>query len=381
MYKEFVEFTRGLYQTKEFIPLHAPVFSGNEKKYLNECIDSTFVSSAGQFVNDFENKLAEYTGAKYAVVTSNGTSALHLSLVMADVNPKDIVITQALSFIATSNAIAYTKADSVFIDVDADSMSLSPTALKQFLEKSCSVKNKQCILNETGQVIKACVPMHTFGFTGRIQEIKLICEEYHIALIEDAAESIGSYYKNVHTGLFGICGTLSFNGNKTITSGGGGAIITNNEEWAKKAKHLSTQAKVPHEWEFKHDHVGYNYRMPNVNAALALAQLEQLNTFLQQKKTVHAKYAEFFSNHKDCVLVEAIDHTTANYWLNTVLLKDRNKRDEFLRFTNDNKVMTRPTWTLMHKLPMFNSSKHDGLKNSIELEDRIVNIPSSAIAL
>lgn len=380
MFKEFVDLVKNIYGTTDPIPLHAPVFSGNEKKYLNACIDSTFVSSVGEFVNEVEKQLASYTGAKYAVVTSNGTSALHVSLLLAKVKPKDLVITQALSFIATSNTIAYTGAEPVFVDVDADTMGMSPKALRKFLDVNTKVVNNECIYLKTGQRISACVPMHTFGFVCRIREVKSICEEFKIALIEDAAESIGSYANDIHTGLYGMLGVLSFNGNKIITSGGGGAIITDNEAVAKHAKHLTTQAKVAHPWEFNHDEIGYNYRMPNINAALALAQLESLPKYLEQKKAVTAKYKTFFSSYSDVKLVEPITGTIANNWLNTILLEDRASRDEFLKFTNENGVMTRPVWTLMNKLPMFSSCINDGLKNSIDLENRVVNIPSSAFA-
>jgi len=379
MYREFVDLVKSIYGTTSFVPLHAPVFSGNEKKYLINCIDSTFVSSVGEYVNEFERQLAIYTGAKYAVVTSNGTSALHVSLVLAGVKTNDLVITQALSFIATCNAISYTGANPVFVDVDLDTMGMSPKALRKFLEVNTKVINNECIYLKTGQRISACVPMHTFGFVCRINEIKNICEEYKICLIEDAAESIGSYAHDIHTGLFGSLGTLSFNGNKTITSGGGGAIITNDELLAKHAKHLTTQAKVPHAWEFNHDEIGYNYRMPNINAALALAQLEDLPKYLDQKNKIANTYKTFFDSYEDVDFIEPIAGTKANFWLNTVLLADRVKRDEFLTFTNENGVMTRPAWTLMQKLPMFKSCIHDELKNSIELENRIVNIPSSAI--
>lgn len=379
MYKEFVDLVRNIYGTTNPIPLHAPVFTGNEKKYLNECIDSTFVSSVGEFVNEFEKQLSVYTGAKFAVVTSNGTSALHVSLVLAGVKTNDLVITQALSFIATSNAISYTGAHPVFVDIDNDTLGMSPKYLRKFLEVNTKNVNGQCIYLKTGQRVSACVPMHTFGFVCRIKEIKNICDEFNIFLIEDAAESIGSYANDVHTGLFGAMGILSFNGNKTITSGGGGAIITNDEVLAKQAKHLTTQAKVAHAWEFKHDEIGYNYRMPNINAAIALAQLESLPIYLEQKKNVNEKYKNFFSSYSDVKLVEPISGTTTNNWLNTILLEDSINRDEFLKFTNENGIMTRPVWTLMNKLTMYKNCINDGLKNSFELEDRIVNIPSSAL--
>jgi perosamine synthetase len=380
MFSEFVELVHEIYGTSGPVPLHAPVFRGNEKKYLENCIDSTFVSSVGEFVNAFEKELAKFTGANYAVVTSNGTSALHVSLLLAGVKPGDIVITQALSFIATSNAIIYANAQPVFVDVDLDSMGLSPKAFRKFLEVNTKMIEGKCTFLKTGQRIAACVPMHTFGMVCRIKEIKNVCDEFGIVLVEDAAESIGSYWHETHTGLFGQTGVLSFNGNKTITSGGGGALITNDEEIARHARHLTTQAKVPHAWEFNHDEVGYNYRMPNLNAALALAQLEMLPVYLKEKKEVFSMYREFFAEWGNTTLVEPLHGTTSNHWLNAVLLEDRVTRDEFLEYTNENKIMTRPAWTLMHKLPMFSHCVHDALKNSIELENRIVNIPSSAYA-
>ena len=281
MFNEFIEFVKGVYGTKKNIPLHEPKFIGNEKKYLNQCIDTTFVSSVGKFVDQFEEKIAKYTGAKYAIATTNGTSALHVSLILAGVEEDNEVITQPLNFIASCNAISYCNAEPIFIDVDRDTMGLSPSALKSFLDKNTSVKNKQCINNKTSKVIKACLPMHSYGHPCRIDKIKEICDEYYIFLIEDAAESVGSFYKTKHTGTFGDLGAMSFNGNKIITAGGGGCIITNNKVLAKKAKHLTTTAKVSHKWDFNHDMIGYNYRMPNINAALLIAQLEKLNDFAQ----------------------------------------------------------------------------------------------------
>ena len=280
MYKEVIAFIQKTYQTTDFIPLHEPKFIGNEKKYLNECIDSTFVSSVGRFVDEFEEKISNYTGVKYAIATSNGTSALHISLLLANVEQNDEVITQPLTFVATCNAISYCGAQPVFIDVDRDTMGLSPSALRYFLENNTTIKNNKCINNVTGKRIGACIPVHTFGHPCRIDEIKDICNQYNIFLIEDAAESVGSFYKDKHTGTFGQVGVMSFNGNKIITAGGGGCIITDDEALAKKAKYLTTTAKVPHKWNFNHDIVGYNYRMPNLNAALLVAQLENLDNFI-----------------------------------------------------------------------------------------------------
>jgi len=371
-----INFIKSIYNKNKFIPLHEPRFLGNEKKYLNECIDSTFVSSVGKFVDEFENRIANYTGSKYAIATCNGTSALHTSLLLANVNKNDEVITQPLTFVATCNAISYCGAKVIFIDVDKDTMGLSPTELKFFLENNTKVKNKQCINNKTGKVIKACVPMHSYGHPCRIDEIKKICDDYYIFLIEDAAESIGSTYKGKHTGTFGQLGAISFNGNKIITGGGGGCIITNDKVLAEKAKYLTTTAKVPHKWDFNHDMVGYNYRMPNLNAALLVAQLENLNNFINNKRELANYYETFFSN-TDYFFFKEPSNSKSNYWLNVILLKNRKQRDEFLDFTNKNGVMTRPTWRLMNELEMFKDCEGVDLKNAKYLEERVVNIPSS----
>ena len=376
MFEDVINFIQSTYQSKDFIPLHEPKFIGNEKKYLNECIDSTFVSSVGKFVDEFEEKIAKYTGARYAVATSNGTSALHIALLLANVTRNDEVITQPLTFVATCNAISYCGANPVFIDVDKDTMGMSPSALQKFLENNTSIKNQQCINNKTGKVIKACVPMHTFGHPCRIDEINDICDKYYISLIEDAAESLGSLYKDKHTGTFGQMGVMSFNGNKIITAGGGGCIITNNEVLAKKAKHLTTTAKITHKWEYTHNMVGYNYRMPNLNAALLVAQLENLESFLLNKRELAMMYKDFFSD-KACHFVEESLHSKSNYWLNTIILKDKEQRDLFLEEANSKGVMIRPVWTLMNKLTMFKHSQCYGLTNVEWLEERVVNIPSS----
>jgi len=378
MFNNIIEFIQDTYSTKDFIPLHEPRFVGNEKKYLNECIDSTFVSSVGKYVGELEENIASYTGAKYAIATSNGTSALHISLLLANVGQSDEVITQPLTFIATCNAISYCGAQPIFIDVDNDTMGLSPSSLKYFFENNTTVKNNQCINNKTSKVIKACMPMHTFGHPCRIDEIKEICDRHHVFLIEDAAESFGSIYKGKHTGTFGQIGAFSFNGNKVITSGGGGCIVTNDKILAKKAKHLTTTAKVPHKWDFIHDMVGYNYRMPNLNAALAVAQLENLDDFINSKRKLASSYKEFFSTQEPTFFKEP-EQSKSNYWLNTILLKDKDQRNKFLEETNSCGVMTRPIWTLMNKLPMFEHAQCDNLVNSKWLNDRVVNIPSSVV--
>lgn len=377
MYKEIISFIKDLYGNQDFTPLSVPRFPGNEKKYLDECIDTTFVSSVGKFVDRFENDMAAYVGAKKAVVCVSGTNALHMSLMLAGVERDDEVLTQALTFIATCNALSYIGAYPVFIDVDRSTMGLSPDALKNWLAKNAEIRNGQCWNRHSGRRIKACVPMHTFGCPVRIEEIVTICEEYHIELVEDAAESIGSKYKGRHTGTFGKVGAISFNGNKTITTGGGGMMFFNDIELGNCAKHITTQAKVPHRWEFKHDHIGYNYRMPNINAALGCAQLENLDRFIEDKRATAAAYAGFFRNVDGIGFFVEPENCFSNYWLNSVILKDRDAQLEFLQETNDNGVMTRPIWELMNRLPMFENCENDGLENSIWLADRVVNIPSS----
>lgn len=376
MYEKIVTFIQDTFATKNFIPLHEPRFIGNEKKYLNECIDSTFVSSVGAYVDRFEKEFALYVGSKYAIATVNGTAALHVSLALMDVRESDEVITQPLTFIATCNAITYCGAKPIFVDVDKETLGLSPEALSRFLDENAQIKNDQCFNKTTGKVIKACVPMHTFGHPCKIDEIKAICDTWHISLIEDAAESLGSYYKDQHTGTFGTVGAFSFNGNKIITSGGGGVIVTDDEVLAKRAKHITTTAKVPHKWEFVHDEIGFNYRLPNLNAALLVAQLEQVNYFLENKRALAKIYEDFFES-LDVQFIKEPKDSKANYWLNAIMLENKEQRDVFLKYTNVNGVMTRPIWTLMNRLEMFKACQCGDLFNAIYLEERIVNIPSS----
>lgn len=378
LFEEITNYIREVFNSPAgFIPLHEPRFTGNEKKYLEECIDSTFVSSVGKFVDKFEDVMAGYTGAGKAVVCVNGTSALHLALVICDVKQCDEIITQPLTFIATANAISYTGAIPVFVDVDLDTMGLSPLSLKLFLEEFAEIReNGFCFNKKTGNRIKACVPVHMYGHPCKIDEIADICSRYNISLIEDAAESVGSKYKNKHTGIFGKTGVLSFNGNKIITTGGGGMILTNDEVLGKHAKHLSTQAKLPHAWEFNHDFTGYNYRMPNLNAALGIAQMENLDSFILKKRELAMIYKSFFAEKEIGFFTEP-ENAFSNYWLNVILMNDRNERDAFLKYTNSTGVMTRPAWTLMNKLPMFSNALTFEIKNAEWLEERIVNIPSS----
>lgn len=376
-YKTTIDFIKSVYGNKDFIPLSVPVFAGNEKKYLEECVDTTFVSSVGKFVDRFEEEMARYTGAKKAVVCVSGTNALHMSLMLVGVERDDEVLTQALTFIATCNALSYIGAYPVFIDVDRSTMGLSPNAVKEWLVKNAELRNGQCYNRNSGRRVKACVPMHTFGHPVRIDEIAAICAEYHIELVEDAAESIGSKFKGQHTGTFGKVGAISFNGNKTITTGGGGMMLFQDEELGKLAKHVTTQAKIPHRWEFRHDHIGYNYRMPNINAALGCAQLENLDRYIESKRQVAAEYEAYFKNVEGMEFFTEPENSFSNYWLNAVMLPDKEHQLQFLEETNDNGVMTRPIWELMTRLPMFENCENDGLVNTMWFADRVVNIPSS----
>ena len=376
-FKRVTDFIHDLYRAQDFVPLAVPVFIGNEKKYLNECIDTTFVSSVGKFVDRFEEDTAKYTGCKRAVVCVSGTNALHMSLMLAGVERDDEVLTQALTFIATCNALSYIGAHPVFIDVDRDTMGLSPAAVREWLAKNSEQKDGECYNKSTGRRVKACVPMHTFGHPVHLDELVEVLKEYNIELVEDAAESIGSLYKGKHTGTFGKIGALSFNGNKTITTGGGGMMLFNDEELGAYAKHITTQAKAPHRWEFRHDHIGYNYRMPNINAALGCAQLEHIEEYVASKRETAKAYEEFFKDIPEIDFFLDTPNTRSNYWLNVVILKDKDAQLNFLEYTNDNGVMTRPIWELMNRLPMFEKCENDGLKNTIWFADRVVNIPSS----
>jgi perosamine synthetase len=378
MFKKSIDFIRNYYDIPEgFIPLHEPKFSGNEKLYVNDAIDSTYVSSVGKYVDRFEEMIRDYSGAKYAIATVNGTAALHMSLLLAGVKKNELVITQPLTFISTCNCVNYIGAESLFIDVDMHTMGLSASKLEKFLTEKTEVKNESCYHKQTGKRIAACVPMHTFGHPVEIDKIADLCSRFNIALVEDAAESLGSRYKGQQTGTFGLLGAFSFNGNKTITCGGGGMIVTNNKEIGELAKHLTTQAKLPHRWEFVHDYIGYNYRLPNLNAALACAQMEKLDEFISSKRNLSFHYEKLFAGSKIKFMKEP-EYSSSNYWINCILLQDRHERDSFLNFTNENGIMTRPAWTLMNKLDMFKNYICENIENAIELENRLVNLPSSS---
>lgn len=376
MFSETCAFIKSIYPNQEFIPLHEPRFSGREKEYVNDAIDSTFVSSVGAYVDQFEKMICDYTGAGYAVATVNGTAALHMALLVAGVEGEHEVICQPLSFVATANAIQYCGATPIFIDVDRETLGLSPKALSDFLEQNSTQKNGQCYNRKTNRVIRACVPMHTFGHPCEIDTLTSICKQFNIQLIEDAAESLGSTYQNKQTGTFGDLGIFSFNGNKTITCGGGGMIVTNNKELAQKAKHLTTTAKIVHPYEYNHDEVGYNYRLPNLNAALACAQLEQLDIFIAKKRQVAQTYTDFFEDQPLTFITEP-EQARSNYWLNSLLTKNRAERDQFLKATNGAGVMTRPVWNLLNTLTMYKNCHTDELSNAHWLAERLVNIPSS----
>lgn len=375
-FKKISTFIRDLYPDKEIIPLHEPLFIGNEVKYLKECIETTFVSRVGPFVDRFETMIEEYTGAKKAVVCISGTNALHIALILSGVERDDEVITQPLTFIATTNAISYCGANPVFVDVSKKTLGMDPDKLEDFLIKKTSISKGYCINKLSGKRIKACVPMHTFGHSAEIESIKDICDRFQIDLIEDAAESLGSKYKNKHTGTFGKFGILSFNGNKTITTGGGGMILTNDLMLGERAKHLTTQAKVPHPWEYIHDEIGYNYCMPNLNAALGCAQLENLDIYISKKRGIADKYKKFFESINISFFSEP-KNSFSNYWLNVIFLKDRAERDAFLEYTNCNGIRTRPSWRLMNKLSMFQNCITGDLSNANQIEDTLVNLPSS----
>lgn len=376
MYQQLIQFVRDHYQTTAFIPLHAPIFNGQERNYVLETIDSTFVSSVGAFVDRFEQEVAAYTSSPKAVATVNGTAALHISLKLAGVENSDLVITQPLTFVATCNAIAYCGAEPVFVDVDRHTLGLSPQAMQAWLEEYAVMDDQgNCRHRDSQRIIRACLPMHTFGHPADLDGIIQVCEKWHIALVEDAAESLGSLYKGKHTGTFGLLGTLSFNGNKIITTGGGGMILTN-EALGQRAKHITTTAKQPHPYEFVHDELGYNYRLPNLNAALGCAQLEQLEAFVAEKRALAQAYADLLA-HSSLQFVVEPKHCRSNYWLNAVICENQQQRDELLKVTNEAGVMSRPIWQLMNQLPMYCHALKGDIPNAEWLAKRVVNLPSS----
>ena len=378
MDKEIISYIRDIFKSEDFIPLHIPLFRGNEKKYLNECIDSTYVSSIGSFVDKFEELMNQITKTKKTTAVVNGTAGLQVALRIVGVEKNTEVITQALTFVATANAIAYNNAHPIFLDVDIDTMGLSPLAVSNFLDEFGELREDGCYNKSTGRKIAACLPMHTFGFPVHLHDLIKVCNTWRIPIVEDAAESLGSEYKGKPTGSFGEVGVFSFNGNKIVTSGGGGAITTNNIKIGERAKFLTTTAKQPHPFEYIHNELGYNFRMPNLNAALACAQLEQLNIYLNKKRNLATSYDKFFLK-KGIKFRRETKNTKANYWLMCVELENLDERNLFLEFTNSNNIMTRPIWKSMDSLPMYKNCQKDELLNTKFLEDRIVNIPSSVI--
>jgi aminotransferase in exopolysaccharide biosynthesis len=378
MFERLIEFVREQYRTREFIPLHAPVFRGREREFVLDTIDSTFVSSVGAYVDRFERETAAFCDSPRAVAVTNGTAALHIALVLAGVERDDLVVTQSLTFVATCNAIAYCGAEPLFIDVERRTLGLSPAALDAWLEAHALIDDDgNCRTRDGHRRIRACVPMHTFGHPIDLDALIAVCERWRLVLVEDAAESLGSYYKGRHTGTFGHIGALSFNGNKIMTTGGGGMLLTD-EATGKRAKHLTTTAKIPHPYEFVHDEVGYNYRLPNLNAALGCAQLEQLPAFLESKRALAARYIAFFEGSDLQPIVEP-EHCRSNYWLNGVICESPAQRDALLKATNDAGVMTRPIWTLMTRLPLYANARRGPLDNAEWLEARVVNLPSSVL--
>ena len=377
-YNDLVKFIREMYKTNEFIPLHAPVFDGTEKKYVADTIESTFVSSVGAYVDRFEKEISEYTKSPAAVATVNGTAALHVALLMAGVLPGELVITQALTFVATANAVSYSGATPIFLDVDKKTLGLSHIVLESWLAEFAYVgEDGLCHFKQDGRVIRACVPVHIFGHPVKIDEISAICEKWSITLVEDAAESLGSLYRGQHTGTFGKFGTLSFNGNKIITTGGGGMVLSDAIEY-KKLKHITTTAKVPHPHNYTHDQVGYNYRLPNINAAIGCAQVEKLESFVLNKRMLAKMYQQYFEG-SDIEFVLEPEFSRSNYWLNAAICNSIEQRDELLKITNEQGVMTRPIWALMNKLPMYKNALVGDLSVSEWLETRVVNLPSSVI--
>ena len=373
---DLINFSKDLYNNLDFIPMHSPRFIGDEKKFVNECLDSTFVSSVGKFVDKFEKDLANFIGVKHVVATSSGTSALHISLILAGVDGSSEVITQSLSFVATCNAITYCGADPIFVDVDRKTLGLSADSLMDFLSKHAKIEGSCCINTLTNKTISACVPMHTFGHPCEIDKIKEVCDTWCIPLVEDATESLGSQYQGRYTGTFGLLSAISFNGNKIITGGGGGAILTNDTALAKRAKHLTTTAKMQHKWEFNHNEVGYNYRMPNLNAALLCAQLDQLPSYINNKRETASRYSNFCKINKIEFVKEPVD-SRANYWLNALLLNNIDEQLEFLEYANNSGLMSRPAWTLLNELTMFKDCFSLPQVNAQFLSERLVNIPSS----
>ena len=361
------------------IALHEPEFSGNEQNYLSECLESTFVSSIGKYVDKFESQLVNFTGAKYAISVVNGTSALHIALKLAGVIAQDEVLIPALTFVGTANAVVYCGAIPHLIDSEPNTLGVDPRKLRRYLTSFTTKVNGNCVNKKTGRVIRAVVPMHTFGLPVQMEELQEVASEFKLEIIEDAAESLGSRFNGKHTGTFGTIGILSFNGNKIITTGGGGAILTDNKDLALRAKHLTTTAKVPHKWEFSHDEVGFNYRMPNINAAIGCAQIEALPQKLIAKRELHLKYRKAFTEISEVDLIHEPANSESNYWLNTLRLRRTSETQliQILEATNSVKITTRPVWKLISELGIYPTLEMMDLSISNELSQTLINLPSS----
>ncbi|MEK4380944.1 LegC family aminotransferase [Aeribacillus sp. FSL K6-2848] len=363
---------------KDFIPLHKPMFIGNEKKYVADCIETGWVSSVGKYVDEFERLLAEFTGVKRAVAVVNGTAALHIALKIVGIQPNDEVLIPSLTFVATGNAVVYCGAIPHFVDVSKTTLGIDPFKLEDYLKDIAIVKNNVCVNKQTGKIIRAVVPMHTFGHPVDLDPLLDICERWNLIMVEDAAESLGSYYKGIHTGNFGKASAMSFNGNKIITTGGGGAILTNDEKLADYAKHLTTTAKLPHRWKYEHDEIGYNYRMPNINAALGCAQLEHLEDFIEKKRQLVNKYEQLIEGHHGIKLFKEPEFAKSNYWLQTLIFDEKIYNiDEVLETLNNHNVMSRPVWKPLHLLTHFQNCPKADLSITEQLQYQIVNVPSS----
>ena len=378
---EIIKFIRNIY--KDFypgdIPLHEPLFLGNEKNYIKECIDSTFVSSVGEFVNKFENVIEKFTDTRKAILTTNGTSALHAALFYLGVKNNDFVITQSLTFVAPCNAISYLGAEPIFVDVEKKSLGMCPKSLKSYLDRNAIFNNdNECIHAKTGRKISCIVPVHIYGHACKIDEIIAVANQWNIKVIEDSSECLGSFYKGKHLGSYGDLGVLSFNGNKILTTGGGGAIITNSENDGKKLKHITTTSKKSHKYKFIHEEIGFNYRLPNINSALGFAQMKSIDIRIKEKRNLAKKYKQFFQN-SNYSFVDEPTHSKSNFWLNTILTENIKERDYLLELGWKNNVSLRPTWECMHTLPMFSECIHSDLSNTKYLQDRIVNLPSTPI--
>lgn len=380
MINSLVEFIRDTYKTNELISLHEPSFGGSELSYVTDAIKSTYVSSVGKFVDEFEKGIERYTSSPGAVSTVNGTAALHTSMYAAGVGAGDIVITQALTFVATCNAIYHMGAQPLFVDVSKSTMGLCPRSLESFLEENAILEVNGAFLKSSRKRIRAVIPMHTYGHPVELDEILEVCKKWKLVLIEDAAESLGSFYKGRHTGTIGKFGAISFNGNKIITTGGGGMVLCSSKDIKQTVKHLTTTAKVPHPYNFFHDCAGFNYRMPNINAALGVGQLETLNEFLLKKRNLAMHYKAFFES-SDYSFFDEPANTHSNFWLNTVICPNIDMRNELLHKSNSMGVMMRPAWTPMHKLPAFKNSPRSDLTNTDWFESRLVNIPSSPVSV